>query len=202
MIAAGDTVGVVIGRRNIEGGPRMFGYEHTTYSRVRGVKGDINDAWTYDTYGSYYDTDAVQHEQELRLARPRRRHGPERLPGQAGGRTGLPVACPTTSGAMAASRRKPSTTSRPIGSPTARPRSRFCRRASRVTSVRTACSCRLRAKGHRRCVRCRVARPTRSAYLPDQTLGSGDLSGSGGASPTIDADTRRDGVSSPKSVCR
>jgi outer membrane receptor protein involved in Fe transport len=56
QIANGDQIGMVIGRRNIEGGPREFGYEHTNYRGVLGVKGDINDAWSYDTYGSYYYT--------------------------------------------------------------------------------------------------------------------------------------------------
>jgi iron complex outermembrane recepter protein len=56
QIAAGQQIGVEIGRRNIEGGPRMFGYEHTNYRGVLGVRGDINDTWSYDTYGSYYYT--------------------------------------------------------------------------------------------------------------------------------------------------
>lgn len=56
QIAAGEQIGVVIGRRNIEGGPRMFGYEHTNYRGVLGVKGDFSDAWSYDVSGSYYYT--------------------------------------------------------------------------------------------------------------------------------------------------
>ena len=56
QITNGEQIGVVIGRRNIEGGPRMFGYEHTNYRAVLGVQGDINDVWSYDTYGSYYYT--------------------------------------------------------------------------------------------------------------------------------------------------
>jgi iron complex outermembrane recepter protein len=56
QIAAGDQIGISIGRRNIEGGPRQFGYEHTNYRGVLGVRGDINEAWSYDTYGSYYYT--------------------------------------------------------------------------------------------------------------------------------------------------
>lgn len=56
MITGAEQVSVQIGRRNIEGGPRMFGYEHTNYRAVLGLKGDINDAWNYDVSGSYYYT--------------------------------------------------------------------------------------------------------------------------------------------------
>ncbi len=47
---------VFIGRRNIEGGGREFGFEHTNYRIVLGMKGDLGDAWHYDAYGSYYYT--------------------------------------------------------------------------------------------------------------------------------------------------
>ena len=57
MIANGDVVNMLIGRRNIEGGPRFFEYDHTNYRAMAGVRGDLNDAWSYDAYGSYYDTD-------------------------------------------------------------------------------------------------------------------------------------------------
>lgn len=56
MIANGTAINAEIGRRNIEGGPRQFGYDHTNYRAVLGVKGDINDVWKYDAYGSYYYT--------------------------------------------------------------------------------------------------------------------------------------------------
>ena len=56
MITGAQQVNVTIGRRNIEGGPRMFGYEHTNYRALVGVKGAINDAWSYDVSGSYYYT--------------------------------------------------------------------------------------------------------------------------------------------------
>lgn len=53
---AADTVDIFIGRRNVEGGPRQFLNEHQNYRGTLGLKGDINDAWSYDAYGSYYYT--------------------------------------------------------------------------------------------------------------------------------------------------
>jgi outer membrane receptor protein involved in Fe transport len=43
-----------IGRRNVEGGGRTADYEHMNYRGVVGLKGDINSAWHYDAFGSYY----------------------------------------------------------------------------------------------------------------------------------------------------
>ena len=51
-----ETVDLFLGRRNIEGGPRQFLNEHENYRGVFGFKGDINEAWSYDAYGSYYYT--------------------------------------------------------------------------------------------------------------------------------------------------
>jgi outer membrane receptor protein involved in Fe transport len=53
-----NSVDVLIGRRNIEGGPRDTYYEHTNFRGVLGLKGDFggDDAWQYDFYGSYYYT--------------------------------------------------------------------------------------------------------------------------------------------------
>jgi outer membrane receptor protein involved in Fe transport len=45
-----NTVDVTFGRRDVEGGDRTDDLGHTSYRTVLGVKGDINDAWTYDTY--------------------------------------------------------------------------------------------------------------------------------------------------------
>lgn len=45
---------VVIGRRNVEGGGRESRFEHQNFRIVGGVKGEINDAWSYDAYTSYY----------------------------------------------------------------------------------------------------------------------------------------------------
>jgi iron complex outermembrane recepter protein len=43
-------VHLTFGRRNVEGGPRTDDLGHTSFREVLGVKGDINDAWSYDTY--------------------------------------------------------------------------------------------------------------------------------------------------------
>ena len=47
---------VAIGRRNVEGGPRIADYEHTNYRAVLGSTGNFADAWSYDAYGQYYYT--------------------------------------------------------------------------------------------------------------------------------------------------
>jgi len=47
---------LTIGRRNVEGGPRIDDLIHTSYRAVMGVKGDINDVWTYDTYALWGTT--------------------------------------------------------------------------------------------------------------------------------------------------
>jgi len=51
-----DTVDLIIGRRNIEGGPRKFDYEHDNYRIVLGTKGKLFGPFNYDLYGSYYYT--------------------------------------------------------------------------------------------------------------------------------------------------
>ncbi|MFL6549389.1 MAG: TonB-dependent receptor domain-containing protein [Povalibacter sp.] len=50
------SVDLNIGRRNIEGGPRIADFEHDNYRAVFGVRGDISSAWNYDVYGQYYYT--------------------------------------------------------------------------------------------------------------------------------------------------
>ena len=47
---------VAIRRRNVEGGPRFDDLGHTSYRAVFGIKGDITDAWTYDTYALWGTT--------------------------------------------------------------------------------------------------------------------------------------------------
>jgi outer membrane receptor protein involved in Fe transport len=47
---------VLIGRRNVEGGPRIDDLVHTSYRAVLGIKGDISDAWTYDAYALWGTT--------------------------------------------------------------------------------------------------------------------------------------------------
>jgi outer membrane receptor protein involved in Fe transport len=45
-----NIVDITFGRRNVEGGDRTDDLGHTSYRTVLGVKGDLNDAWNYDTY--------------------------------------------------------------------------------------------------------------------------------------------------------
>lgn len=51
-----ESVNVNMGRRNIEGGPRIADFEHDSYRAVVGTRGDLSDAWRYDVYGQYYYT--------------------------------------------------------------------------------------------------------------------------------------------------
>ena len=54
-IGSGDQFGTLIGKRNVEGGPRANLISHNTFRIVTGMEGDINDSWTYDAsvqYGS------------------------------------------------------------------------------------------------------------------------------------------------------
>jgi len=53
--AAGD-IHVAIRRRNVEGGPRFDDLGHTSYRAVFGIRGDINDVWSYDAYGLWGTT--------------------------------------------------------------------------------------------------------------------------------------------------
>lgn len=47
---------VLIGRRNIEGGPRLTTFVHKKYRAVAGIGGRLSDAWSYDAYALYYST--------------------------------------------------------------------------------------------------------------------------------------------------
>lgn len=52
----GSTAGttqLLIGRRNVEGGPRQQELTHEDYRAVVGGRGDIDDAWKYDAYWQY-----------------------------------------------------------------------------------------------------------------------------------------------------
>ena len=60
QIAAGDSVDLTIGRRNVEGGGRQSDYEHTNYRAVLGARGVIAGPWRYDVYGQYYYTSFTQ----------------------------------------------------------------------------------------------------------------------------------------------
>src|SRR5262249_7257887 len=47
---------VAIGRRNIEGGPRLITYMHKNYRALAGIGGNLSDAWSYDLYVLYFHT--------------------------------------------------------------------------------------------------------------------------------------------------
>jgi outer membrane receptor protein involved in Fe transport len=51
---------VQIGRRSIETGPRTQIYRHTNWRLLAGVRGDINDQWSYDFYGMYAEMSSPQ----------------------------------------------------------------------------------------------------------------------------------------------
>lgn len=61
-LGANDQVNVLIGRRNIEGGPRIYDLTHTGQRYVGGVKGGFGDDWTYDVYAQYGTTSFMQRE--------------------------------------------------------------------------------------------------------------------------------------------
>jgi len=48
-----QTQNVFIGRRNVEGGFRNQDIRHTSFRGVFGVRGDLNETWSYDMYYSY-----------------------------------------------------------------------------------------------------------------------------------------------------
>ncbi|HEX2495032.1 MAG TPA: TonB-dependent receptor, partial [Steroidobacter sp.] len=48
-----DTINMQVGRRNVEGGGRQQEFAHESYRAVIGLRGDINDAWSFDVFGQY-----------------------------------------------------------------------------------------------------------------------------------------------------
>lgn len=48
-----ELVGVIFGRRNIEGGPRFGELKHDSFRGVFGLRGDINETWRYDLSYQY-----------------------------------------------------------------------------------------------------------------------------------------------------
>ncbi|TQV85469.1 TonB-dependent receptor domain-containing protein [Aliikangiella coralliicola] len=52
-LTAADVQTAYVGRRNVEGGPRNHDLRHTSYRGLVGVKGDINESWSYDAFTSY-----------------------------------------------------------------------------------------------------------------------------------------------------
>ncbi|MDE1988059.1 MAG: TonB-dependent receptor plug domain-containing protein, partial [Alphaproteobacteria bacterium] len=53
MITANDSVPIYILRRNVEGGGRQSTLRNTSFRAVLGVKGSLDEAWSYDVSGSY-----------------------------------------------------------------------------------------------------------------------------------------------------
>lgn len=53
---AGTTIPLYIGRRNVEGGPRNDDIRHTSYRFLVGLKGSINDSWSYDAFANFSRT--------------------------------------------------------------------------------------------------------------------------------------------------
>ena len=53
-----NTTTLLIGRRNVEGGPRSQDFEHEDFHQVLGIKGKINDAFDYDVSWQYSSVNA------------------------------------------------------------------------------------------------------------------------------------------------
>lgn len=186
MITDGDTVDMLIGRRNVEGGPRMFGQDHTNYRAMVGIKGDINETWSYDVYGSYYDTDLFN-SNEGYISIARSRAGLNGCLADGDG-TLVPGCVPyniwTEGGVTQAATDYIFAYGLANGSAgqeiaSASMTGDLGNYGMQLPSAEEGVGVAFGAE----------YRIDRFAFLPDQTLGSGDLSGSGGASPTIDSDT-------------
>jgi outer membrane receptor protein involved in Fe transport len=52
-VGTSDSVDILIGKRNVEGGPRFNDLAFNQFRSIVGVKGEISDAWTYDVYAQY-----------------------------------------------------------------------------------------------------------------------------------------------------
>lgn len=50
-------VETIFGRRNVEGGPRFGDLRHSTFRTLFGVRGDINESWSYDASFQYAEVD-------------------------------------------------------------------------------------------------------------------------------------------------
>jgi iron complex outermembrane receptor protein len=186
MIASGGIVDMQIGRRNVEGGPRFFEYEHTSYFAVAGVKGDISDAWSYDAYGSYYDTSLSNSNQGyISIERSTNAINGCQINPQGDLLDGcVPYNIWQEGGVTAEATDYLFAYGLANGSAG---QEIF---AASMTGDLGAYGIKLPTAEDGIGVAFGAEyRLDKFAYLPDQTVGSGDLSGSGGASPTIDADT-------------
>jgi len=47
-VVSSEHAHMTIGRRNVEGGPRVTDFRHTSYRMVVGAKGELGEGWTYD----------------------------------------------------------------------------------------------------------------------------------------------------------
>ena len=99
-----------LGRRNVEGGPRLDNYLSDSIRQVLGAKGEINDAWTYDVYGQYGITDFQDQEGNF-LSYPNESNALNAVPNPAvGGIKGVPVGGAVCQAALAAQGQSPLTT--------------------------------------------------------------------------------------------
>lgn len=48
-----DVAPFYIGRRAVEGGPRFDDIRHTSYRSLAGIRGEINDNWSYDAFANF-----------------------------------------------------------------------------------------------------------------------------------------------------
>ena len=48
-----DVAPFFIGRRNVEGGPRISDLRHTSFRSLAGIRGDITDNWSYDAFANF-----------------------------------------------------------------------------------------------------------------------------------------------------
>lgn len=55
-----DMANIMILRRNVEGGPRVAQLRHTAVRMNTGLKGDIDDAWSYDIFGLHAEVRSPQ----------------------------------------------------------------------------------------------------------------------------------------------
>ncbi|MEL7016969.1 MAG: TonB-dependent receptor [Pseudomonadota bacterium] len=53
QIAAGDDVGLTVGRRNVEGGPRNLFIDLTTWRGVGGFRGNLGENFQWDAFGQF-----------------------------------------------------------------------------------------------------------------------------------------------------
>ena len=158
---------------------------------MAGVRGDLNDAWSYDAYGSFYDTDLFNSNNgylSIAALAPRA----ERLPDRCG-RHDLAAGCmpwniwqdggvtQQATDYLFAFGLATGTATQAIGS-------------ANMTGDLGAYGLQLPTaeEGVGVAFGAEYRRDT-FGFLPDQTLGSGDLSGSGGASPDDQRGHRRDG---------